>query len=150
VKKARKKYETPTRRWDKQRIDTEKVLIKTFGLKKKQEIYRAQSILRKYRRLARELTAKNDKDKERVIIGKLIKLGLLNDGATLDDILGLTVENILERRLQTMILRKGIANTPKHARQLITHGHILINEKKVGYPSYLVPRIEEDKIQKVG
>jgi small subunit ribosomal protein S4 len=150
VKKIRKKYETPSRRWDKQRIDTEKVLIKNFGLKKKQEIYRAQSILRKYRRLARELTAKSDKEKEKVIINKLIKIGMLNEGATLDDILGLTVENILERRLQTMILRKGFANTPKHARQLITHGHILIGEKKVSYPSYIVSRIEEDKIQKVG
>jgi small subunit ribosomal protein S4 len=150
MKKQKKKYETPSRRWDKQRIDTEKVLIKNFGLKKKQEIYRAQSILRKYRRLARELTAKSDKEKEMVVIGKLIKMGLLNEGATLDDILGLTVENILERRLQTMILRKGFANTPKHARQLITHGHILIGEKKVSYPSYIVPRIEEEKIQKVG
>lgn len=150
MKKQKKKYETPSKRWDKQRIETEKVLIKNFGLKKKQEIYRAQSILRKYRRLARELTAKSDKEKEGVVIGKLIKLGLLNEGATLDDILGLTVENILERRLQTMILRKGFANTPKHARQLITHGHILIGEKKVSYPSYIVPRIEEEKIQKVG
>lgn len=149
MKKARKKYETPPRPWNKERIEAEKVLTKNFGLKKKQEIYRAQSILRKYRRLARELTAKSDKEKEKIVIEKLIKLGLLNEEATLDDILGLTVENILDRRLQTIVLKKSLANTIKHARQLIVHRHVLIGEKKITYPSYLVPREEEDKIQKV-
>lgn len=148
MKRIRKKYEKPTRPWDKERIEKEKELIKNYGLKKKQEIWRAEFILRKYRRLARELTAKSDKDREKAIIGKLIKLGLLNDGASLDDILSLTVENVLERRLQTIVFRKGLANTVKHARQLITHGHVLIGERKIVYPSYLVSREEEGKIQK--
>jgi len=149
MKNIKKKYETPPTRWNKERIDAEKIIIKNFGLKKKQEIYRAQAILRKYRRMARDLTANTDKIKEKLILGKLIKLGLLTDGATLDDILSLTIENILNRRLQTIILNKGIANTPKHARQMIVHGHVSINGRKVVYPSYLVLKEEEDKIQKV-
>ena len=99
--------------------------------------------------MARELTAKSDKVKEKLIIGKLIKLGILNEGATLDDILSLTVENIFDRRLQTMLLKKGLANTAKHARQLIVHGHVSIDGRKIVYPSYLVLREEEEKIQKV-
>jgi small subunit ribosomal protein S4 len=149
MKKIKKKYETPPTRWNKERIEVEKVIIKNFGLRRKKEIYRAQAILRKYRRMARELTASSDKVKEKLIIGKLIKLGLLNEGATLDDILSLTVENILDRRLQSILLKKGLANTAKHARQMIVHGHVSINGRKVVYPSYLVLRGEEEKIQKV-
>lgn len=149
MKNIRKKYETPPTRWNKERIEAEKIFLKNFGLRRKREIYRAQAVLRKYRRLARELTAKSDKIKEKLIIGKLIKLGLLNEGATLDDILSLTVENIFDRRLQTVILKIGLANTSKHARQLIVHGHVLVDGRRVVYPSYLVQREEEEKIQKV-
>lgn len=149
MKNIRKKYETPPTRWNKERIEAEKIFLKNFGLRRKREIYRAQAVLRKYRRLARELTAKSDKIKEKLIIGKLIKLGLLNEGATLDDILSLTVENIFDRRLQTVLLKKGLANTSKHARQLIVHGHVLVGGRRVVYPSYLVQREEEEKIQKV-
>ncbi|OYT41525.1 MAG: 30S ribosomal protein S4 [Candidatus Aenigmarchaeota archaeon ex4484_224] len=67
--------------------------------------------------------------------------------STLDDVLGLTVRDILERRLQTIVYRKGLANTPKHARQLIVHGHVYINGRRIVWPSYLVPRDEEDKIE---
>ena len=147
MKKIRKKYKKPIRAWDKQRIEKEKGLIKGYGLKKKEEIWRAEAILRKYRRLGRQLIAKSDKEKEKQLIEKLVKLGLLNNGATLDDILSLTVENILERRLQTIVFRKGLANIVKHARQLIAHGHVLIGGRKVVYPSYLVSREEEDRIQ---
>lgn len=147
MKRIRKKFKKPTKPWDKERIEREREIMKNYGLKKKQEIWRSEFILKKYRRLARELTAVNDKEKEKIIIEKLIKMGLLNDGATLDDVLDMTLENILERRLQTIILRKQMANSITHARQLINHGHVLISERKVSYPSYLVSREEEDKIQ---
>ena len=98
MKRQRKKYERPLNPWDKQRLEKEREIIKSFGLKIKKEIWRAEALVRKYRRLARELTAKKDKEKEKVLIEKLIKVGLLNNGAGLDDVLGLTVENFLERR----------------------------------------------------
>jgi small subunit ribosomal protein S4 len=146
MKRQKKKYETPLRPWDKQRLEEEKKLIRKFGLKNKKEIWRAEAIVRKFRRMAREIAATYDKEKERILINKVVRLGLLKEGATLDDVLGLTVENLLERRLQTILKNKGLANTIKHARKLITHGHVKINGRKVTYPSYVVPINEEDSI----
>jgi small subunit ribosomal protein S4 len=146
MKRQKKKYETPLRPWDKQRLEEEKKLLRKFGLKNKKEIWRAEAIVRKFRRMAREIAATYDKEKERILINKVVRLGLLKEGATLDDVLGLTVENLLERRLQTILKNKGLANTIKHARQLITHGHVKINGRKVTYPSYVVPINEEDSI----
>ncbi|MBU5536976.1 MAG: 30S ribosomal protein S4 [Candidatus Aenigmatarchaeota archaeon] len=146
MKRQRKKYETPYRPWDKERIETEKKLLKDFGLKRKREIWRAEGLLRKYRRLARELISKQDKEKEKILIGKLSKLGILTKEATLDDVLGLTVEDFLNRRLQTILFKQNLANTPKQARQFITHGHVFIGDRKITYPSYLVPVEEENKI----
>ena len=44
---------------------------------------------------------------------------------------------ILETRLDNVIYRLGLANTRREARQIVNHGHILVNGKKVDIPSYL-------------
>jgi small subunit ribosomal protein S4 len=147
MKKQRKKYEKPVNPWDKARIEKERGILKNYGLKNKKEIWRSEALLRKYRRMARELAAKKDKEKEKVLTGKLIKLGMLSASASLDDVLGLSLDNILDRRLQTLIFKKGLVNSIKQSRQFITHGHVTIDGKKVVYPSYLVLKNEEDKIQ---
>lgn len=149
MKRQRKKYERPRRPWDKDRILREKELLKTFGLRRKREIWTAEALLRKYRRMARELAAKKNKEREKVLINKLVKMGLLEKGADLDDVLSLTVENVLERRLQTIIFRKGLTTTPKQARQFIVHGKVVLDERKISYPSYLVVKEEEGKIKVV-
>lgn len=54
---------------------------------------------------------------------------------------GITGENllqILESRLDNVIFRLGLANTRKEARQLVSHGHILVNGKRLDIPSYRV------------
>jgi small subunit ribosomal protein S4 len=54
---------------------------------------------------------------------------------------GSTGENLiklLERRLDNVVYRMGFASTRRFARQLVTHGHILVNGKRVNIPSYLV------------
>lgn len=135
--------------FDKKRIEREGKILKTFGLRRKREIWRAETLLRGYRRLARTLSAKVNEKTKSELIGKLIGLGILEKNATLDNVLALTVENILERRLQTVVFRLGLANTPKHARQLIIHGHATIGGRKIIYPSYMIPKEEECKI-KVG
>lgn len=147
MKRQRKKYERPRRPYDKSRMLKEKDILKKFGLRRKKEIWIAVALLRKYRRIARELAAKKNKEKEKVLIKKLVKMGLLQDGAALDDVLSLAVENILERRLQTIIFRKELSTTPKQARQLIVHGKTIVNGRKIFYPSYLVEKGDEDKIQ---
>ena len=45
---------------------------------------------------------------------------------------------ILETRLDNVVFRMGLANTRREARQLVNHGHFLVNGKKVDIPSYLV------------
>jgi len=149
MRRLKKKYERPLNPWDKERLDKEKQLIKTYGLKKKQELWRVEALLKKYRKIARSLIAKSDKNKEKILIEKLSKIGVLNQDASLDNVLSLTVENFLERRLQTVLFRKGMAKSIKHARQLITHGHVTIDGRRVVHPSYLVSPLEEEKIQVV-
>jgi len=83
---------------------------------------------------------------EAQILGRLKRLGILPEGAVLDNILDLAMEDILERRLQTLVLRRGLAKTTYQARQLITHGHIAIGDRKVFSPSYLVHKEEEDDL----
>lgn len=146
MKRSRKKYETPVRRFDKGRIESEKKLIKMYGLKTKKELWVTAALLRKYRRLARELAAKKDKEKESMLIKKMIGLGLIKEGSHLDDVLGMTINDFLERRLQTIIFRKGIAGSARHARQLIVHGKVLVGGKKIKYPSYIISADEEKKV----
>ncbi len=146
MKRQKKKYETPSKPWDAGRISRENEITKRFGLKSKKEIWVAEGKVRKFRRMAREIAATHDKEKEVVLLEKMVKLGLLNEGVTLDDVLGLTAENILERRLQTIVKNKGMANTLNQARQMITHGHVKIGDRKTMYPSYIVPRSEEGMI----
>ncbi len=147
MKRQRKKYAAPTRRFDKQRIEREREVLKGFGLKRKTELWKVEALLRNYRSLARELAASRNAEREKILVNKLVKMGALSDGATLDDVLGLTIEKLLERRLSTLIFRKGLANNVKQARQLVTHGHVTIDGRRISYPSYIVPKDEEGKIQ---
>jgi len=147
MKRSRKKYERPLKPWDKSRIERDKEIMKKYGLRKKMEIWKTEAVLRKYRRMARELAAKKDKEKEKILIDKLVRLGLLGESAKLDDILGLNIENFLDRRLQTVVFKKGLVKSPKHARQAVVYGHVRIEKRKVVYPSYFVSLEEENKIE---
>ncbi|MBL7169682.1 MAG: 30S ribosomal protein S4 [Candidatus Aenigmarchaeota archaeon] len=147
MRKIKKKFKKPLRPWDKDRIEEEKKLLQKYGLRRKREIYKSQSILRNYRRRARIIAAKNDKEGEKILLDKLHKMGMLERrDVDLGAVLDLKIDNILDRRLQTIILEMGLANTPLHARQLITHGHIAIDDRRTIFPSYLVPTEIEGKI----
>lgn len=142
----KRKYETPARPWDRQKIDSERIFLTTYGLKNKRELWKVEAVLRKFRRLARELAASENKEKENIIIDKLIGMGVLESGAGIDDILAITTNKLLDRRLQTVLQRKGLANTIKHARQMIVHGKVKVGDRRVIFPSYMVSREEEGKI----
>jgi small subunit ribosomal protein S4 len=150
MRKLRSKIKKPRTPWDKERIDKERQLMKTYGLRRKKEIWKAESTLRSFRRRARDLAAKKDKIQEKILLDKLQKLGLLNKDATLDDVLSLTIEKLLDRRLQTFVLKNNLANTPKQARQLITHGHISVDDRKIVYPGFNVTQDLEKKISFYG
>ncbi|MBW3000857.1 30S ribosomal protein S4 [Candidatus Woesearchaeota archaeon] len=149
-RRIRKKYETPTHPWQKDRIEEEKKLIKEFGLKNKKEIWRMETLLKKFKDQVKELASRVDEQsklEEQQLIHRLISMGLLTEGAALDTLLGLEVRNILERRLQTLFVMKDLARTMKQARQFITHGHVLVDKKKITFPSYIVNLKEEALIE---
>ncbi len=149
-RKPRKKYSTPGHPWQKARIDEETALIKEYGLKNKTEIWKMSSILKKAQVQSKKLivTTSQQGELERVnLLKKLQNIGLITTESTVDDILGLTINNILERRLQTILVRKGLARTMKQARQMITHGHIVVSEIKVTSPSYIVSVSEESTVE---
>ena len=143
-KKFTKKYERPKKPYDKARIDSERKTKDSFGLRRKKEIWRAEGVVRDFRRRARALQAKGNEKLEKELIQYVNKIGI--QCKRLDDVLQIGLEDILSRRLQTIIFKKGIANSMKHSRQLIVHGHILVNDKKVSWPSYIVNKSEEDRI----
>lgn len=152
---SRKKYETPSHPWQEDRIKEENELIKKYGLKNKKEIWKAETRLRKYRSQARSLLAKittGDKQSKKEsdqLLMHLSRMNILPPNSTLDDVLTLNTEAILGRRLQTITYLKGLANTPEQARQLIAHGHIAIDGRKVTIPGYMVTKDEESKISYV-
>ncbi|MCX6815986.1 MAG: 30S ribosomal protein S4 [Candidatus Aenigmarchaeota archaeon] len=143
-KKQRKKYETPKKPWDKRELESERKVLQDFGLRRKHEIWRSESILREFRRRARELQAKKNEKKEKEMYEKLNKMGM--NCSRLDDVLSIKLEDILSRRLQTIVYKKGLANTQRHARQLIVHGHVIVGGTKIMWPSYIVRRGEEGEI----
>ncbi|MHA1594637.1 MAG: 30S ribosomal protein S4 [Candidatus Baldrarchaeia archaeon] len=148
-RRPKNKYISPRHPWRRELLQEELILVGKYGLRNKKELRRHLYMLRKIRHRARELLAMPEeqrKEAENQFIKKLQKMGFLPEGATLDDVLSMTVENILERRLQTIVYKKGLAKSPHHARQLVVHGHIAINGRRVTCPSYLVPVDEEDLI----
>ncbi|MCU0632125.1 MAG: 30S ribosomal protein S4 [Methanolinea sp.] len=152
--KNHKQYQTPKRPFEKTRIEEENRLMIEYGLRNKREVWKAASHLRRFRKAARDLLALMSTGTDRALfeakkaelIGHLQRTGLLGPDADIDNVLSLKVQNQLERRLQTLVYRQGLARSPKQARQMITHGHIAIGGKRVSIPGYKVSRAEETEI----
>ena len=149
-RRLKKTYETPTHPWLKERLEAEKIILEEYGLKNKREIWKAASILRGYTKQAKNLilaTSEQSKIEEKHLLEKLHRYNLVRKDAKVDDVLSLNTKNILDRRLQTIVYKNKLTSTIRQARQIITHGHILINNNKVDIPSYFVSREEESKIE---
>lgn len=145
-KKIRKKYSPPSHPWQRGRIDAEKIIVKEFGVKNKKEIWKMEAILRSFTGQAKKLITASTKQallEKQNLIKRLQKYGFVSTEATIDQILGLTLKDIMSRRLQTIVLKKGLATTVKQARQMITHKHVIVGDKKISSPSYLVSLEEE-------
>lgn len=152
ARKIRKKVVLPRHPFNSERFTQEQESMGQFGLRNKHEIWRARTKLRRYRQRARALLGLDEnseirKREEKLLIDKLVKIGVLKSEKTnLDAILSLTAEDFLERRLQTQVFRKGLANTIQQARQLIVHGHIAIRGRRISVPSYHLIIGEEEFI----
>ena len=151
-RKSRKQYRTPSHPWQKVRLEDENKLAIEYGLKNKKEIWKMNSFLsnatNQSKKLVTLMGAQAEKEKQN-LIQKLKSLLLLKEDQGFEEILNLQVQDVLARRLQTLVHRKGMAKSMKQARQMIIHGHILINGKKVTSPAYLVNAEEEKSISYV-
>ena len=81
-----------------------------------------------------------EKQKAKFIYGVLEK-PFHNYYLKADRMKGMTGENLmimLERRLDNVVFRLGLARTRKEARQIVGHKHIMVNGKQVKVPSYLI------------
>jgi small subunit ribosomal protein S4 len=149
-KKQRKKSETPRHPWRRDQLEVELKLIGEYGLRNKRELWRYKTMLSKVRGVARSLLGKSKLERAKMegeLLHKLSRLGVLSADSTLDDVLDLDIKDLLERRLQTIVFRAGLANSIHQARQLISHGHIAIGDRSVSAPGYLVPKDEESIIR---
>lgn len=149
IKKVRRKYTGPSHPWQRDRIDREKITLKEYGFKNHTEIWKMISKLKNFKTQVKELITKAPAQRaleEKQLLDRLFRLGLLNKDSTREKVLDLTNEDLFNRRLQTIVFKRGLARTVKQARQLIVHGHIFVNNKKVNVPSYLVTRDEENSI----
>jgi len=143
MKRKHKTYSRPKRPFDKARIQEEKEIRDEFGLKNKREIWKADAKIKAIREKAKKLISADEPEK-RAFFDRLKKIGFKVD--SISDVLSLDKRDYLKRRLQTVLVNKRIAHTPKSARQLITHKKVLVGKNNVSSPSYIVPISLEDKI----
>jgi small subunit ribosomal protein S4 len=149
-RKQRKSYETPRHPWRKDQLEVELHLMGEYGLRNKRELWRYKTMLSEVRGIARSLLGATEAERarlEREYLSKLSRIGVLSESASIDDILDLEIRDLLERRLQTLVFRKGLAKTLYQARQLVSHGHIAVAGRVVSVPGYVVKRDEEPRLK---
>ena len=121
----------------------------TFGLRTKRELWKAHTELSRVRQQARSLLSLRQEvraEKEPILMKSLARIGLVSGEATLDDVLNLNAKDLLSRRLQTIVSKTLGFKTPYQARQAVIHGHIMIGDRKVDIPSYIVTVEEENSV----
>lgn len=149
-KKQKRKYEKPRNPWSKEQLAAEMNLIGEYGLRNKRELWRYRTMLSRIRGIARSLLGKSEEESSQIeqnFLKKLSRMGILQKSATIDDILDLDIRDLLERRLQTVVYRSGMAKTAQQARQMIAHGHVEVSGRTVSVSGYLVKRSDEADIK---
>ncbi len=148
-RQPKKKYSRPFKRWSKERLDSEKPVMQEFGLKNKMELWRVDSLLRKFAAQAKRLIALRGAQAEiekKQMMSKLSSLGIISSNASIDEVLGLTLKDFLGRRLQTIVFKRNLARSVKQSRQFIVHRQIKVGDKLITSPSFLVPVSVEEKV----
>ena len=125
-------------------IKSENDLIKKYGLKSRREVWRADYAIRRIRGLAKKLIT-SDEQKQKEFIKRLNANGF--NVNSIADVLALNKEDRLKRRLQSILVAKGLAKTHKQARQLITHKHVKIKGNTLSAPRHLTTLEEENSVE---
>ncbi|XP_031281053.1 40S ribosomal protein S9-2-like [Pistacia vera] len=148
-----KTFKKPRRPYEKERLDAELRLVGQYGLRCKRELLRVQYTLSRIRKAARHLLTLDEKNPRRLFEGQALlrrmnRYGLLDESQNkLDYVLALTVENFLERRLQTIVYKNSMAKSIHHARVLIKQRHISVGRQVVNIPSFMVRMDSQKHIQ---
>jgi small subunit ribosomal protein S4 len=148
-RKPHKAYQTPRHPWRKDQLEEELHLVGDYGLRNKRELRRHETDLSQIRGIARTLLGTEEEERaqlERQYLTSLARKGILPESATVDNILDLNVKDLMERRLQTIVYRSGLAKSIYQARQFVIHGHISVAGDIVTVPSYVVHRDQESRI----
>ncbi|VVB80571.1 30S ribosomal protein S4 [uncultured archaeon] len=143
IKRKPNLYSRPRKAFDAARIAAEKEIVQKYGLKSKREIWKASAKISTLRNRAKTLIPKSPEEKKE-FFNKLNGMGLNIENIA--DVLALKTENWLDRRLQTIVFKKGLAKTPLQARQIISHNSISVNGRTVNVPSFFVTKDLESKI----
>ncbi|MBY9003908.1 MAG: 30S ribosomal protein S4, partial [Candidatus Lokiarchaeota archaeon] len=149
-RRLKKKFKKPKHPFQKERIAEELEFIGKYGLRNKREFWKMRTVLGNWRKIAREsrsLSQEKAKEVQQELIRKLNRLGVIGSEAQFEDVLLLTVDDILKRRFQTLVFEKGLTKTVYEARQRIIHKHIAIGDKLINSPSYIVKLDEENLIR---
>jgi len=149
-RRLKKKFKKPKHPFQKERIMEELEFIGRYGLRNKREFWKHRTVLGNWRNIARQsraLPQERAKEVQQTLIKKLNRVGILGPEAEFEDVLLLNVEDLLKRRLQSMVFEKGMSKTIYQARQFIVHGHISVGDKKINSPSHIVKKEEEDLIR---
>lgn len=149
-KYPRKMWRKPKRPLNYDLMMEELRTVGTYGLRTKRELWKARTELSRVRHQARSLLALRREVRERrepVLMSSLTRIGLVSEGATLDDVLNLQITDLLGRRLQTIAWKKLGFRSPYQARQAVVHGHIMLGDRIVDIPSYTVRTDEEETIR---
>lgn len=148
-RKSKKSFHRPRRIWTTDQLNSELYTVGSLGLRNKRELWKAQTEIARFRNQARallSLATEVRSEKETRLLRALNRMGLVSESASLDDILNLRIENLLERRLQTIVMKKSGTKSPHQARQVVVHGHVSIGDRIVNLPGYLVKTEEEPQI----
>ncbi len=149
-RRLKKRYSAPSHPWQKERIEEEIVLTREYGLRNKKEIWKLVTLLSNFKDQAKRLSASNNEQSKietEQLMKKLKSYGLVEETASFDEVLSLNIKDLMERRLATVLFNKKLAFSVKQARQMITHNHVMVGNKTINSPSYLVKINEEDSVQ---
>ena len=149
----------PKRPYEKERLDSELLLLGKYGLKNKREVWRTQYLLTRIRKAARELLTLEKNDPRRLfegqaLIDRMMRIGVLGKAEKeLDYVLSLTTQKFLDRRIQTIVHAHQFAKSIHQARTLIFQKKIALNKgtrnQIINIPSFVVRKENETKINKL-